>query len=253
MRELQLLAAIALGITGLALGLVTGSNAQTVDGLDLAKVRARAQISPEDAEALTKVIARRGEALRDDATTIAESARANQRRHAADRPIAGDPDAVFDFDAMVVAASTEMGTPDQAPRLVAFASLSMPAPSLQRMIADVGRAGGVVVFRGFPGNSAKHFTTALAKVLPGGQVAPSVGIDPRLFRAFAVDAVPAYVVTATDFELCDGFDCRTALPPHDRMSGNVTLDHALSTFESGGGPGAAVAALYRARLAGATR
>ena len=78
----------------------------------------------------------------------------------------------------------------------------------------------------------------------------AVGIDPRLFRAFAVDAVPAYVVTATDFDLCDGFDCRTALPPHDRIDGNVTLAHALDTFASGSGPAARVAAIYRARLGG---
>ena len=31
------------------------------------------------------------------------------------------------------------------------------------------------------------------------------------------------MVTATDFDLCDGFDCRTTLPPHDRMDGNVGM------------------------------
>ena len=84
-----------------------------------------------------------------------------------------------------------------------------------------------------------------------GEVAVAVGlvgVDPRLFRTFSVDAVPAYVVTATDFDLCDGFECRTELPPHDRIGGNVTLRHALDAFAAGGGPAAQVAAVYRARL-----
>ena len=99
-----------------------------------------------------------------------------------------------------------------------------------------------------PGNSARTFTTALAKVLPQGEVKTAVGIDPRLFRAFGIEAVPAYVVTATDFDLCDGFDCRTALPPHDRMSGNVSLAYALDAFADGGGAAARISTVYRARL-----
>ena len=39
-------------LVGLLLGLGAGSAAQTVEGLDLAKVRARAKLSPQDAEAL---------------------------------------------------------------------------------------------------------------------------------------------------------------------------------------------------------
>ena len=89
---------------------------------------------------------------------------------------------------------------------------------------------------------------ALARALPDGGARSAVGVDPRLFRAFDVEAVPTFVVTATDFDLCDGFDCRTAVPPHDRMSGNVTLEFALDRFATGGGPAARVAAAYRARL-----
>ena len=244
-RRLPLIAGTA-AFTGLLLGLAAASGAQTVDGLDLAKVRARAKLSPQEAEALTNVVARRGEALRREAADNAASARAAAARYASTKT-SGDPAATFDFDGMVAASAKQMA-PEDAPRLVAFASLSMPSASLKAMIADISRAGGVVVFRGLPGNSARTFTTALAKVLPPGEVKAAVGIDPRLFRAFAVEAVPAYVVTATDFDLCDGFDCRTTLPPHDRMDGNVTLAHALDTFARGNGPGARIAAVYRARL-----
>jgi conjugal transfer pilus assembly protein TrbC len=249
MRELYMLAGTALAITGLALGIAGGGNAQTVDGLDLAKVRERARLSPEDAEAFTGIIARRGEALRTEAMQSAAQARANGERYAAEVRPTGQPGDTFDFDAMVAASGNEMISSEDAPRLVAFASLSMPEASLSRMITDVSRAGGVVVFRGFPGNSAKKFTGALARLLPGGAKGTAIGIDPRLFRAFDVTAVPTYVVTSTYFDLCDGFDCRTAVPPHDRMIGNVTAEYALDTFARGGGPGAAVAAVYGDRLA----
>lgn len=252
MRRLPLIIGAALTATGLALGLASGGDAQTVDGLDLAKVRERARLSPEDAEAFGSVIARRGEAVKAQAGESAAAARANAAHHARTAAVSARPGDVFDFDAMVAAAGREAGSEDDAPRLVAFASLSMPAASLRQMIDEVGRAGGVVVFRGFPGNSVTRFTGALAKVVPASG-SNAVGIDPRLFRAFAVTTVPTYVVTSTDFDLCDGFDCTTQVPPHDRMSGNVSLGHALETFAQGSGPGAGIASLYRARLKGAPR
>lgn len=252
MRRLPIFVGAALTATGLALGLAGGSGAQTVDGLDLAKVRERARLSPEDAEAFGSVIARRGEALKAQAVESAAAARANATRHARTAATSIRPGDAFDFDAMVAAAGREVKSAEDGPRLVAFASLSMPAASLRQMIDDVGRAGGVVVFRGFPDNSVKQFTGALARVVPAGG-SNAVGIDPRLFRAFQVTTVPTYVVTSTDFDLCDGFDCTTHVPPHDRMAGNVSLSHALEAFAEGRGPGAGVASLYRNLLKGAAR
>ena len=136
----------------------------------------------------------------------------------------------------------------EAPRFIAFASLSMPPAALRAMADDVARAGGVVVLRGLPGGSAKTLTAALAKVAGDGGKLDAVGIDPRLFRAFGIEAVPTYVVTSSDFDLCDGFDCRTQVPPHDRMSGNVSVSYALETFAQGGGPGALLASQHLARL-----
>lgn len=252
MRRLPLVIGAAFAVTGLTLGLASGGGAQTVDGLDLAKVRERAKLSPEDAEAFGSVIAKRGEAVKEQAAASAAAARANAARHARTAATSARPAEAFDFDAMVAAAGREVTASEDAPRLVAFASLSMPATSLRQMIDEVGRAGGVVVFRGLPANSVKQFTGALARVVPAGG-SNAVGIDPRLFRAFAVTTVPTYVVTSTDFDLCDGFDCTTQVPPHDRMSGNVSLGHALETFAQGSGPGAGIANLYRARLEGAPR
>jgi conjugal transfer pilus assembly protein TrbC len=134
------------------------------------------------------------------------------------------------------------------PRFYAFVSLSMPTASLKQMMREVGRAGGVAVFRGFPSNSAKQFLAEMGRVVEKGQALNGVGIDPRLFRAFDVESVPAYIVASSDFQPCTGFHCQTEVPPFDRLSGNVTPEYALTTISEGGGPAAAVARIYLAAL-----
>lgn len=248
MRPLILLAAGAAATFGVALALGTGLGAQTVDGLDLEAVRERALIDPEAAALFEQQVARRGERFAAEAAELASKAKAGQVRLVA-RPAWPRGGEVFDFDAMVASASTSASSEaEDLPRLIAFASLSMPEVALRQMIADVSRAGGVVVFRGFPANSAKRFTAGLAKLLPQGSVRANVGIDPRLFRAFDVQVVPTYVLTTGGFDLCDGFDCRTAVPPHDRIAGNMTLDYVLATVAGGTGPGAGAARIYADRV-----
>ena len=228
-----------------------GALAQTATpDIDLEAIRARAASEVGEADALAAQARARASAVTAEATASAQDGKSNGRRYA-DEPTPhvqpGDP--TFDFDRMVVdagdMAKQGMG---EAPRFIAFASLSMPAPALRQMMDDVTRAGGVVVFRGLTQGSAKVMTDALARVLKPGEQMDGVGIDPRLFRAFGIEAVPAYVVSSSDFDLCDGFDCTTAVPPFDRMSGNVTTAHALTAFAQGGGPGAKLAAQHLARL-----
>lgn len=127
------------------------------------------------------------------------------------------------------------------PALLAFASTSMPPEALKRLIADVTKAGGTVVFRGFAPEGSKGFLEALRKAVPEGSGA-RVMIDPRLFRAFGIEDVPTYVAASSSFPLCDGLDCTSNPSPHDRIAGNVTTRYALETFVSGKGPGAQGAA-----------
>ena len=254
MAQAQLLRAVsaraaflaAAAATGGLIALATPLLAQATEGIDVARLRARASAEAGEAETFARAVARRGKAVAREAQETAASARRSARR-AASAPLASGETAGFDFDAMVSAAATAPD-PENAPRLIGFASLSMPADALRRMIADIGRAGGAVVFRGFPGGSARTFTAALAKVLPEGRVQPGVGIDPRLFRAFGIDTVPAYVVTAGPVDLCDGFACRSTPPPFDIVRGNVTLGYALELFARGGGPGAGAAVAFGRRL-----
>lgn len=215
--------------------------AQTVEGLDIGAIRERAKAQAAEAAALSAEVARRTDAMKGDAETVRAAALEQVRRLDPSKLPRGGPGAV-DFDAVVSAAADNLADHrGEAPLFMAFVSLSMPEESLRRVIDDTSRAGGIVVFRGFPQNSARQFVARLGKVVGDQSRFASIGIDPRLFRAFEVEAVPAFVVASTDFDLCDGLACRTVAPPHDRIVGNVTVDHALDAIVESRGPGALVA------------
>ena len=239
-------------LAGLALtSALGGALAQSVPAdIDVEAIRARAAQQAGDAEALAATARARAQALATSAAKTAEDGHTNGARLAASARIkTGRTSDVFDFDGMVADAGA-MARADlgEAPRFIAFASTAMPPAALKAMMDDVPRAGGVVVFRGLTRGSAQAMTAALSRVLAPGERRDGVGIDPRLFRAFGIETVPAYVVASSDFDLCDGFDCTTNVPPFDQISGNVTAAYALDTIAGGGGPGAKFAAQYRARL-----
>lgn len=147
------------------------------------------------------------------------------------------------------------GSAKDCPALLAFASTSMPPEALERMIADVSKAGGTVVFRGFAlgevgvSGGTRGFLELLRKAVPEGSQARVI-IDPRLFRSFGIEEVPTYVAASSSFPLCDGLDCTSIPTPHDRIAGNVTTRYALETFVAGKGPGAQGAARALQLLAG---
>ncbi len=240
---------ILLTLTGL-LGLAgIQALAQSVDGLDLEAVKRRAAAMEGDADLFATQVARRSEALREEAQTTADGGAANLRRIATSDLPRG-PQGAVDFDEIVRGAGGTMAAGrGEAPQFIVFASLSMPEAALRRLIADTAAAGGIVVFRGFPNNSLKDFGAMLGKVVSREEQATNIGIDPRLFRAFDVRAVPTYVSVASDFDLCAGLNCKSVVPPHDRMSGNVTVAYALETFAHGNGPGARVAGVALRNLA----
>lgn len=216
--------------------------AQSVDGVDVQSVKKRAADLATEAQAFVEQVKDRGDRFREDAATVQTDGVENMRR-VASTDLPKGPAGAVDFDEIVQGAAGNIGANGgEAPQFIVFASLSMPESSLRQLVRDTADAGGVVVFRGFPNNSAKDFVARLSKVVDQGQLA-SIGIDPRLFRAFEVQAVPTYVTVSSDFDLCAGFSCRTKLPPYDRMIGNVTVEYALTTFAEGNGPGARIAAV----------
>ena len=242
MRLLPLGILALLGTAG-----VTALLAQTVDGVDVQAVKKRSADLAAEAQAFVDQVKDRGDRFREDAATTRDAGTDNMRRVAA-QGLPKGPAGPVDFDEIVQgAASNTNANGGEAPQFIAFASLSMPDDALKQLVRDTASAGGVVVFRGFPNNSAKEFVARLSKVVDKGQLA-SIGIDPRLFRAFHVEAVPTYVSVSSDFDLCAGFSCTTKVPPYDRMIGNVTVEYALTTFAEGSGPGARVAAVALANM-----
>lgn len=237
---------IVIGVMS-AVGLGGYAVAQSPLGIDVGAITDRAEADAADQEAFVRDVMKRGDAVREDASGIVSEAQAAAAARVKGYRLGSD--GLIDFDAILDdAADLQNEDVGRAPRLIVFASLSMPEPALKALIKDTAKAGGAVVFRGFPGNSMKAFQTGIAKVVEDQGDYGNIGIDPRLFRAFNVDAVPTFVVVSSDFDPCDGFDCTTDVPPFDRMSGNVTLEHVLTTFSEGGGPGASVAGVAHDRL-----
>ncbi|MXO91055.1 type-F conjugative transfer system pilin assembly protein TrbC [Pontixanthobacter aquaemixtae] len=239
---------------GLTLSLGGLALAQSVpDGIDLDTIRERAAQHTEEAQALATNVRERAEALTRDAQAVQVQAQANRASYA-DSTAVTETDAVLDLDAMIAnQAAAEKAVLEGTPRFIAFASLSMPPAALKALVHDMTRAGGVTVLRGFPQGNSEAFKKRLAAIWSDSNDAGSLGIDPRLFRAFQIKAAPSFVMLSTDFAPCDGFDCTSNVPPHDRIAGNISVGEVLETFASGRGPGAELARLHQNRLEGDQR
>jgi conjugal transfer pilus assembly protein TrbC len=237
MRRITIVIAAIAGLAGIQ------AIAQTIDGLDLEAIKRRSAAMQGDADIFAEHVRNRGDVFREEAVAIQAKSSTNLTALAkADLPVSGD--GAFDFDEIIKGASQNVaGTKGDAPQFIAFASLSMPPAALRQLIADTAKAGGVVVFRGFPNNSMKAFSAMLGKVVTDKDQLSNVGIDPRLFRAFNVEAVPTYVAVSTDFDLCSGLNCTTSVPTHDKITGNVSVRYVLDIFFAAHGPGAGVASV----------
>jgi len=227
--------------------------AQTqVDGLDLEAINKAAQAHARNlGQFVDQVLGHQAGAsadLAEDVAALIERSQAKVQAETAARTKANPTGDAVDLDALVADAGRSMEpSTHSAPMLIAFASLSMPPEALKRMIADVSKAGGMVVFRGFSPGGPKPFMTALHEAI-GETAGAHVSIDPRLFRAYRIEAVPTYVAASSSFDLCSGEDCANSPTPYDRIAGNVTTHFALETIAQGRGPGAPVARTALANL-----
>jgi len=228
-------------IVGLSV-IAVAAAAQTIEGIDVDAIKNRAAEFRDEALDLSSEVERRTAEYETQARETSLEAMDAVDQYGANLEVGENSNLNVDLDAIAKSASANMASRKSgAPLFVAFASLSMPEESLRKMIKDVAGAGGVVVFRGFTNNSSKQFVAGLTKILGDKPGSISMTIDPRLFRAYDIKRVPAYVVSSTDFELCEGLTCVTVPPAFDKMTGNVTAGYALETFASDGGPGALVA------------
>ena len=223
--------------------------AQDSQGLDITAIRARAKENAADAEALAQKARSDASALAEDAKAVRNSADQHADRYASALPLAKAQNSIFDFDALIKDSNDiQKHALAQSPRLIVFVSLSMPKAALKALLADTQKAGGIAVLRGLPEGSGETGKAKLLRVFGNKNEAAALGIDPRLFRTFAIQSVPSFVIASGEIDLCDGLDCTSEPPPHDRLSGNISLSAALAIVADGDGPGADLAQMHLKKL-----
>ena len=137
-----------------------------------------------------------------------------------------------------------------------FMSLSIPRESWRQWAAQAERAGAPLVLRGVLADGEGDRTGSLRDTarevgvrLDGHEV--GVAIDPRLFRLFGVERVPAVAVVPGGVPACASRGCsEDPPPPHDIVGGNIGLVAALEAVAAEGGPGREAARLMLERLRG---
>jgi type-F conjugative transfer system pilin assembly protein TrbC len=166
----------------------------------------------------------------------------------ADEALAGSRDKVLKFLGI---------NPKGDSNLYYFVSFSMPVDMLRSYVLDAMWSGGTIVVRGVPpGRSIKDFFTEdLRQLIYGKGASANISLDPRLFEAYGIEAVPAIVYTEDRTQLtCVGssvaldstgnsglsYDTCGQVDPRKywKISGAVTSDYALRAFVEQGAKGA---------------
>ena len=84
-----------------------------------------------------------------------------------------------------------------------------------------------------------------------GGAEAGVAIDPRLFRLFGIERVPAVVVVPGGVPPCRSRGCADdPAPPHDRIAGNIGLTAALEAIAEEGDAGRDIARAWLELLVG---
>ena len=135
------------------------------------------------------------------------------------------------------------------PRLVVFVSLTMPRPTLQRLIAQSARAKASIVIRGFANGSLRDTVALVQDLIGTRQVA--VQIDPLAFDRFAITRVPSFVLVrdGTRPVSCASGSC-APIDSFVRSSGDVSLDYALEHMQRSAPEFSPAADLFLKRIRG---
>lgn len=135
--------------------------------------------------------------------------------------------------------------------VIVFMSLSAPAAAWRQWSREAARIGAPLVLRGLgPGG----FQATVKRIGPYLGREGGAAIDPRLFRLFSVNAVPAVAVVPGGVPPCGNPGCAgDPAPRHDRIAGNIGLEAALEAVAAEGGPGREAARRHLANLRGDPR
>ena len=139
-----------------------------------------------------------------------------------------------------------------------FTSLSVPAASWRQWAQDAAGfgaaeyAGPPLVLRGVGAGGLRETAIRIGDRLGGSGA--GVAIDPRLFRLFGIERVPAVVVVPGGVPPCESRGCSgDPAPPHDLVAGNIGLVAALEAIAAEGETGREVARAHLERLDGESR
>ena len=149
--------------------------------------------------------------------------------------------------------------------MLVFTSLSVPAASWRQWAYDAAQTGAPLVLRGVGAGGLTETARRIGARLGGAEAGPGsksgagVAIDPRLFRLFGVERVPAVVVVPGGVPPCESRGCSGPgsesgagfpAPPHDLIAGNIGLVAALEAIAAEGDAGREAARWHLERLMG---
>ena len=133
--------------------------------------------------------------------------------------------------------------------ILIFTSLSVPAASWRQWARDAAATGAPLVLRGVGEGGLPDTAKRIGERLGGAEA--GVAIDPRLFRLFGIERVPAVVVAPGGVPPCRSRGCAAdPAPPHDRVTGNIGLVAALQAVADEGNAGPEIARQHLERLRG---
>ncbi len=133
--------------------------------------------------------------------------------------------------------------------ILIFTSLSVPAASWRQWAHEAARTGAPLVLRGVGEGGLPETAKRIGERLGGAEA--GVAIDPRLFRLFGIERVPAVVVVPGGVPACESRGCSSdPAPPHDLVAGNIGLVAALEAVAAEGEAGREVAKAHLERMTG---
>lgn len=118
------------------------------------------------------------------------------------------------------------------PALMVFVSLSMPQPTLRKLVDQAARAQATLFIRGFVDNSIRTTVTRVQDLI--GQAHVAIQIDPQAFDRFAIERVPSFVLVrdGTRPSSCASGVCAPT-DTYVKITGDVSIDYALESMRRG--------------------
>ncbi len=136
--------------------------------------------------------------------------------------------------------------------VLVFMSLAVPSASWRQWTHEASRVGAPLILRGIGNDGLRAFARRIRGRI--GDAGAGVAVDPRLFRLFGIDRVPAVVVVPGGVAPCTSRRCaEDPAPLHDLVTGNVGLVAALETVAAEGEAGRDAAERILQRFRGGKR